>query len=152
MNTYSAQAPLDPIQHQRRFFERFANRTLMIHEGFPTGWFEELLKQPGGGGHFRIDTRIAPGSPPTPVEWVVHGFVLPLDLPKPLLMRIDRDCLYLRHLQKNGYCAHPSELLWMLDDIRERYHACLHVGRGTFEPSMGIPLTENSIETPYGAF
>lgn len=152
MNTHSTQAPLDPIQHQRRFFERFANRTLLVHDGFPTGWLEELLKQPGGGGHFRIDTRIAPGTPPNPVEWVVHGFAMPLSLPSPLLIRVDRDCLYLRHLQKNGACAHPSEILWMLDDIRERYHACLRVGRGTFEPAMGMPLTENSIETPYGAF
>lgn len=93
-----------------------------------------------------------PGQAPFRTELAQIGIEARAHLPKPLLMRIDRDCLYLRHLQKNGHCAHPSEILWMLDDIRERYHACLQVERGTFEPAMGMPLTENSIETPYGAF
>lgn len=152
MNPSTLCPPPDPFGHQARFLERFARRTLIVHAGFPAGWFEELLKQPGGGGHFRVDLRIAPGQPPTPIEWVVHGFIAPLELPLPLLVRVDREALYIRHLVKNGTAAHPSEILWMLDDILDRYHARLQVQPGHFAADLGIPVSDNRIETPYGSF
>ena len=42
-----------------RFLARYAGRTLIVHAGFPPDWLEELLKQPGGGGYFRLDSRQA---------------------------------------------------------------------------------------------
>ncbi|MGA7802086.1 MAG: hypothetical protein WCC36_14880, partial [Gammaproteobacteria bacterium] len=67
------------------------NRTLIVHEGLDLRWIEELLEQAGGGGHFRIDARQAPDDEPTPVEWLVHGHVLALQLPLPLFMQVRED-------------------------------------------------------------
>lgn len=148
----SSLSPLDPVRLQRRFFERFTRRTLIVHAGFPAGWFEELLKQPGGGGHFRVDSRIPVDQPPNPLEWVVHHFILPLALPLPLIARVDADSICIRHLVKNGTVAHPSEILWMLDDIQSRFHARLRAARDGFLSETGIALDDNRIETPYGTF
>ncbi|MGD8643793.1 MAG: hypothetical protein PVI15_05870, partial [Chromatiales bacterium] len=71
-----------------RFLERYAGRALIVHEGFPAEWLEELLKQPGGGGYFRIDIRSLERRRPSPVEWVVAEHILPLSLPLPLFVQV----------------------------------------------------------------
>lgn len=77
---------------------------------------------------------------------MVHRFVLPLSLPLPLLIRVDADTLYLRHLMHDDTVGHPSEVLWMLDAIRERYHARLDRQQGRYAASMGMAVQDNSID------
>lgn len=129
-----------------RFFTRFARRSIIVHAGFPEGYFSELLKQPGGGGHFRVDIRIAPSSPPSPMDWVVHRQVLPLDLPLPLFIKVDEDGMYLRHLVQGKGPGHPSELLWMMDCIRERYHFHLRREGGSLVAKPGMDVSDNRID------
>ncbi|OCB02730.1 hypothetical protein BBC27_11405 [Acidithiobacillus ferrivorans] len=130
---------------QQQFMERFSGRTIIVHRGFPEQFLRELLEQAGGSGHFRVDVRIPESAPPTPIEWVVHRFVLPLSLPLPLLIRVDADALYLRHLMHDNTAGHPSEILWMLDAIRERYHARLDRQQGYYAVSMGMAVQDNDI-------
>src|SRR5690554_4437179 len=53
-----------PSSRIERFFERFGRRTVIVHRGFDPEWLEQLLKLPGGAGHFRVDARRAPGRRP----------------------------------------------------------------------------------------
>jgi hypothetical protein len=131
---------------QEQFVNRFRGRTIIVHRGFPEQFFKELLEQPGGGGHFRVDTRIAESAPLTPIEWVVHRCVLPLSLPLPLIIKVDAEALYLRHLLHGDTVGHPSEILWMLDSIRERYHARLDRQQGSYAVTMGMPVKDNDID------
>ncbi|MEB8536304.1 hypothetical protein [Acidithiobacillus ferriphilus] len=131
---------------QQQFLERFSGRTIIVHRGFPEHFLRELLEQAGGGGDFRVDVRIPESTPPTPIEWVVHRFVLPLSLPLPLLIRVDADALYLRHLMHDNIVGHPSEILWMLDTIRERHHARLDRQQGRYAVSMGMAVQDNDID------
>lgn len=131
---------------QQQFLERFSGRTIIVHRGFPEQFLRELLEQAGGGGHFRVDVRIPESTPPTPIEWVVHRFVLPLSLPLPLLIRVDADALYLRHLMHDNIVGHPSEILWMLDTIRERHHARLDRQQGRYAVSMGMAVQDNDVD------
>ncbi len=131
---------------QEQFLHRFHGRTIIVHRGFPEQFLRELLEQPGGGGHFRVDVRIPPSRPPTPIEWILHHHVLPLDLPLPLLIKVDSNALYLRHLLHGAHAGHPSEILWMLDTIRERYHVRLERQHGHYTPVPGIPIEDNDID------
>ncbi|OYV74835.1 MAG: hypothetical protein B7Z70_11455 [Acidithiobacillus ferrivorans] len=143
---------ISPLLLQQRFLERFARRTIIMHGGFAPGWLAELLKEPGGGGHFRLDLRIPPGTPPSPIEWVMHRFVLPLDLPLPCILRVDEDAIYLRHLLHGEMVGHPSEIPWMLDSIRERHHARLEAVAGGYQSFAGMPRAENAIEYDFTQF
>lgn len=126
-----------------RFLKRYQSRSLILHGGLPPNWLGELLKQPGGGGYFRIDVRTFGSGHPPPVEWVISKYILPLELPIPLLIQVDSAQLYLRHLLRRDKPVHPSEILWFLEEIGQRHHACLrHIG-GRLEASVGIPLTDN---------
>lgn len=140
-------------RRQEAFFARYAGRTLIAHAGLDVAWLEELLKLGGGGAHFRIDARIPPSKSPTPVEWVVHDFVLPLNLPLPLLLAVKTDTIAIRHLHRYGMVCHPADIAWILDDIRERgrVHAMLHVEKAGFRAMRGIPVEDNEVDTPYGA-
>jgi hypothetical protein len=127
-----------------RFFTRYKHRTLIIHHGFPPNWLSELLKQPGGGGHFRIDIANVHDSKPTPVEWVIRQYIMPLELPLPILIQVANDnMLYLRHLMRNDHMVHPSELFWILEEIATRHHACLCRDGATLYAKRGMPLTDN---------
>lgn len=139
--------PADPLS---LFVERFRGCTIIIHEGLSIGWVEELMKEAGGGAHFRFDVRNAPGRPPTPIEWLVHRHVVPLRLPLPLLMRVERRNLYLRHLTRNGRIVHPSELYWMLREFPERSHFCLNLAHGAVVPQPGIALDDNKVDFDLG--
>jgi hypothetical protein len=114
-----------PARQLQRFRERFTGRTLILHDGFPADWLEELLRQPGGGGHFRLDIRPLPVSRPTPVEWLVQTHILPLDLPLPMIIQVREHDLLARHLQRRGTAVHPSEIAWFLEELDQRYHARL---------------------------
>ncbi|MBU2754301.1 hypothetical protein HFU84_05740 [Acidithiobacillus sp. CV18-2] len=129
-----------------RFFTRFARRSIIVHAGFPEGYFAELLKQPGGGGHFRVDVRIAPSNPPSPMDWVIHKQVLTLDLPLPLLIKVGEEELYIRHLVQGKTAGHPSEILWMMDCLGERYHARLRRSRGSLLAERGMDVSDNRID------
>ncbi|QKT04980.1 hypothetical protein HUS23_05240 [Ectothiorhodospiraceae bacterium 2226] len=129
---------------------RYSGRSIIVHSGFPDEWFEELLKQPGGGGHFRLDARRVPEGEPTPIEWVVHEFVLPLGLPHPLFIQVREEALRVRHLTRYDMAMHPSEIAWILDELEQRYHAILYPDGGGFRVERGLPPEENSVETPYG--
>lgn len=129
-----------------RFLRRYAGRCLIVHRGLPAGWLEELMKQPGGAGYFRLDARRPPGRRPTPVEWLVHRQLLPLGLPLPLLVRVEGEALYLRHLTRGGRPVHPSEILWLLDEIRDRHHARLRAAAGGFAVEPGLDPNDNTVQ------
>ncbi|OBS09369.1 hypothetical protein Thpro_021697 [Acidihalobacter prosperus] len=116
---------------------------LIVHQGFPPDWLAELLKQPGGGGHFRIDVRHFGEGDPTPVEWLVRQHVLPLSLPLPLLMRVTDEAIFLRHLTRGEQPVHPSEIFWFLEEIAKRHHARLRPDGASLEAETGMPLTDN---------
>lgn len=128
-----------------RFLQRYAGRRLIVHRGFPAGWLAELMKQPGGAGYFRLDARRPPGRRPTPVEWLVHRHLLPLELPLPLLVQVDGQTLYLRHLTRGGRPIHPAEILWLLDEIRDRHHARLRAAGGGFTVEPGLDPQDNAV-------
>lgn len=132
----------------RRFFERFAGRSLIVHAGLSMVWLDELLKQGGGAGHFRIDARRPPGPRPTPVEWLVHTHVLKLALPLPLLLKVDRDRVRLRHLQRHGGVCDPGEIGWLLDDMAKagRTHAVLYFENGGWRAEPGIAVEDNDYD------
>lgn len=136
-----------------RFFARYTGRTLIVHAGLSVQWMEELLKVGGGGGHFRFDTRQPPDHKPTPVEWVVHEFILPLHLPLPLLMQVGLNDIAVRHLTDRGYTRHPADIAWLLEDMkserdggRGRVHARLRSGAAGFIVERGIPPEDNGIK------
>ncbi len=132
------------------FFERYTDRTIITHAGFPPDWLGELLKQPGGGGLFRLDARHKPGARPSPAEWVIHAHVLPLDLPLPLLIAVRADALYVRHLVRRARPVHPSEILWILNEIPIRHHALLRPTAGGFAVERGIPVEDNRVDMESG--
>jgi hypothetical protein len=133
-----------------RFLERYAGRALIVHEGFPAEWLEELLKQPGGGGYFRIDIRSLERRRPSPVEWVVAEHILPLSLPLPLFVQVRDRSLRLRHLTRGDTVVHPSEILWFLDELETRYHARLEAEGDGFAAHLGIPVADNEAVSMFG--
>jgi hypothetical protein len=134
-----------PARQLQQFRARFTGHSLIVHRGFPEEWFEELLKQPGGGGHFRLDSRRLPTSRPTPVEWLVQTHVLPLGLPQPLLLHIREHDMLLRHLGRGDRPVHPSEIAWFLEELQDRHHARLRFGNppGRVDVFPGISANDN---------
>lgn len=135
---------------QERFLARFAGRTVIVHAGVTVGWVSELLKEAGGAGHFRFDIRRQVGSKPTPIEWVMHHAIVPLGLPLPLLIKVERESLYLRHLTRHGKPVHPSEIFWMLKEFPEKAHRVLRVSGKSFIAEDGLPISENAIDYDAG--
>ncbi len=134
-----------PDALKARFLARFAGRTLIVHAGLSIGWVDELLKEAGGGAHFRFDARRPLSARPTPIEWVVHRHVLPQHLPLPLLVKVERDRLLLRHLTRHGAPVHPSEIQWMLQEFPTRAHCVLHAGGNGFRPERMLPVSDNRV-------
>lgn len=135
---------------QERFLTRFADRVLIVHAGLPSDWLEELFKLPGGAGYFRIDARRGAQGRPTPVEWLVHEYVLPLALPLPVLLSVEDEKVRVRHLTDRGRPRHPSEIAWMLDEIAQRHHALLSRDGAGFRVERVLAVEDNAVETPYG--
>lgn len=140
----------DPETLRERLFERFAGHGLIVHEGFPDQWLEELLKEPGGAGYFRVDARQAPRPDASPVEWLVHEHIRPLGLPMPLFVAVREGCLLLRHLHRGSRTVHPSEILWMLDEIDTRFHVRLEPAAGGFAIVRGLDIRDNDVESMFG--
>lgn len=136
----------DPTVLRSRFLQRFAGKTIIVHDGLSIGWVGELNKEAGGGAHFRIDVRNAPGRKPTPIEWVVHHHIVPQKLPLPLLVKVDDERLLIRHLTRNHAPVHPSEIYWMLGEFPERAHLVLSVGGKGFAALRGIPVSDNAVD------
>jgi len=141
---------------RQRFFDRYAGCSLIVHQGLPEGWLGKLVHEPGGGGHFRIDVRQpayrdGPPRRPAPVQWLVREHVLPLEMPLPLLVKVEqRDHLRLRHLRRHGGVCQPEEVAMIYDDIAARPHALLYPEDGGFAIDWGIDLEDNLVDTPYG--
>ena len=145
-NPFARKPASDPAAGlEQAFAARFAGRTLIVHAGLSPGWVAELLKEGGGGAHFRIDARRRRHGPPTPVEWVVQHHILPLACPLPLLVKVDTDCLRLRHLTRGGVAVHPSEIAWMLDELPQRAHWTIRLGSGGWLAEPGIPPADNRL-------
>ncbi|WP_020146086.1 hypothetical protein [Thioalkalivibrio sp. ALJ15] len=133
-----------PAQQMERFRSRYTGRSLIVHQGFEGDWLEELLKQPGGGGHFRIDSRRLPTRRATPIEWLVQTHVLPLALPQPLYLDIREDAILARHLMRGERAVHPSEIAWFLEELDTRHHARLEFTENDqMTIRRGIPETDN---------
>lgn len=135
----------DPTALRTRFLARFANKTIIVHAGLSMGWVSELHKESGGGAHFRIDARRAPGRKPTPIEWVVHHHILPQHLPLPVLIKVEGECLLVRHLVRNDAPVHPSEIYWMLGEFPARAHLILSAGGKGFAVKRGIAVSDNAV-------
>lgn len=139
-----------PAASLEAFRERFTGRTIIVHQGLSIGWVAELMKEAGGGAHFRFDTRNAPGARPTPIEWFVHRHVLPHGLPLPLLLRVDEVCVHARHLVRGGRVVHPSEIYWMLREMPQRVHLELRFEHDGVVASTKMPVDDNSVEFEFG--
>ncbi len=134
-----------------RFFARYQGRTLIVHQGLALDWLEELLKLGGGGGHFRIDARQPPGRH-SPVSWLAHRFILPLDLPLPVLCDVGPATIAIRHLRVAGRPCHPADLAWILEDmrVRARVHATLSRRAQELVTDLGLPVGDNAYEMDLG--
>ncbi|HKL78760.1 MAG TPA: hypothetical protein VJ985_10435 [Gammaproteobacteria bacterium] len=146
-----------PVDRRRAFFDRYADRTLIVHQGFPEGWLGKLVHEPGGGGHFRIDVRQPPFGPDAPsralypVQWLVREHILPLKLPLPLLVKVEgTDHLRARHLRRHGGVCDPAEVAMILDDMTQRPHALLLPEAEGFSVDWVLDTEDNRVETPYG--
>ena len=138
----------DPARQLDAFFDRFAGKYLVVHRGFEGNWLEELLKQAGGAGYFRIDLRQVDRRKPSPVEWVVQTCIEPLGLPWPVFVDVREDELLVRHLTRGDHAVHPSEILWYLDEIDTRHHARLtRTAPDRLETIRGIPVEDNEPES-----
>lgn len=133
-----------PNQYMEPFRQRYTGRSLIVHRGFGGDWLEELLKQPGGGSHFRIDSRRLPCKRPTPVEWLVQTHVLPLALPQPLFLKVEGEAILARHLTRGDHVVHPSEIAWFLEELDTRHHARLVFnGEGGVRVENGLSVDDN---------
>ncbi|MFO7955305.1 hypothetical protein [Thioalkalivibrio sp.] len=133
-----------PAQQMERFRGRYTGRSLIVHQGFTGDWLEELLKQPGGGGHFRIDSRALPRRRPSPVEWLLQTHILPLELPQPLFLDVREDAILIRHLKRGEHTVHPSEIAWFLEELDTRHHARLVFAEdGGLNVHTGLPVDDN---------
>ncbi len=134
-----------------QFFARYQGRTLIVHQGLALDWLEELLKLGGGGGHFRIDTRKPPGRH-SPVSWLAHRFILPLDLPLPVLCDVGPTTIAIRHLHSAGRPCHPADIAWILEDmrVRARVHATLSRHSHELVADLGLPVADNAYEMDLG--
>lgn len=150
------QAP-GPRELRWAFFDRYANRSLIVHAGFPPGWLGKLCHEPGGAGHFRIDVRQRPFREDLPlrrlhpVQWLVRDHILPLELPLPVLVRVEaRDHLKVRHLRRHGGLCDPAEVGMIHADMVDRPHALLIPDDGGFAVDHPLGWEDNRVETPYG--
>lgn len=130
-----------------RFLARYTGRTLIVHAGFPDDWLEELLKQPGGGSHFRVDRRNIGQGRQTPVEWLVVRHLLALELPLPLIVKVTPGALFVRHLRGGGAPIHPGEIYWLLEEIEQRFHARLQVEGASLRVQRGMDPTDNEVKS-----
>lgn len=135
-----------PAASLAAFRERFTGRTIIVHEGLSIGWVAELMKEAGGGGHFRFDARNAPGPRPTPIEWFVHRYVLAHGLPLPLLLRVENDRVLVRHLERRGRIVHPSEIYWMLREMPQRVHLELCFDDDEVIARPKLPVDDNAVD------
>ncbi|WP_297396032.1 hypothetical protein [Acidiferrobacter sp.] len=134
-----------------RFFARYQGRTLIVHQGLTLDWLEELLKLGGGGGHFRIDTR-KPENRDSPVLWLAHHFILPLNLPLPVLCDVGPATIAIRHLHCAGRLCHPADIAWILEDmrVRARVHAALSRDSHRLVTRLGLAVGDNTYEMDLG--
>lgn len=135
-----------PAASLAAFRERFTGRTIIVHEGLSIGWVAELMKEAGGGAHFRFDMRKAPDTRPTPIEWFVHRQVLPHGLPLPMLLRVEDACVRVRHLVRNGRIVHPSEIYWMLREMPQRVHLELRFDNDEVIARAKLPVDDNAVD------
>lgn len=136
----------DSARLRERFLQRFACRTIIVHHGLSIGWVAELMKEAGGGAHFRIDARLLSAKRPTPIEWFVRRHLLAHELPLPLLVKVDGERLLVRHLVRNGMPVHPSEIYWMLGEFPDRRHLELTVSGDGFAMVRGMDVDDNFID------
>ena len=147
----------DPAALRQAFFDRYAGRSLIVHEGLPDGWLGKLMHEPGGAGHFRIDVRqpafrpAAPRRELYPVQYLVREHLLSLQLPLPFLVKVeDRDHLRARHLRRHGGVCDPAEVAMILEDMTQRPNALLVPEDGGFAVDWVLEVEDNGVETPYG--
>ncbi len=133
------------------FFSRYRGRTLIVHQGLALDWLEELLKLGGGGRHFRFDAR-KPLDTKNAASWVVHRYILPLELPLPVLCDVGGDTVAVRHLLTRGRLGHPADIAWILDDMRNksRVHATLIREARHLATRPGLPVADNTYEIDFG--
>ena len=141
---------LSDQQQLDRFFAQYNGRTLILHQDFPPAWFEELVKLPGGGGHFRLDIRNLQDAKPSPVEWIAERYLLALHLPLPFFVMVKDDALLVRHLTRGGSPVHPSEILLFMDELESRHHALLRREGERLEVSRGIDVEDNEPQALFG--
>lgn len=130
-----------------RTYNKFVNKTVIFHHGLEPGWLEELLKQPGGGAHFRVDCRQINKETPTPIEEFYLNIVQPLTLPKLVLLKFENGYVLIRHLQNGNACLLASDIAWILDELDQRFHFKISLNKDNkIIIEKGIEITDNKLE------
>lgn len=129
----------------QKFLQRYTGRTLIVHAGLSIAWLEELLREGGGGAHFRVDVRLIDGPATTPVEWLARVYLSKLDLPLPLLLDVASDSIKVRHLQRGGRLCLATDVAWILEDMRtrNRVHATLLITNEGLKTITGMAVDDN---------
>lgn len=108
----------------------------------------ELLTVGGRGGHFRFDIRQSQSQPPSPLDWIIRKHVLELGLPLPLLLKVDHQTIWVRHLTRHEAICHPADIAWILDEIEGSFHAALRREADGLHVEAGLPPQDNDVELP----
>lgn len=130
--------------YARKFFAQFQGRTLIVHSGLRIDWLKELLSL--GAGAFICESIYAVPIRAKLQRWIGWSIgKLPLRLPLPLLLDVRNDRIDVRHLQRFGSICLPTDIAWIVEDMRtrKRVHASLRCINGRFDCIQGIPIDDN---------
>lgn len=116
-----------------------------MHSGLRIDWLKELLSLGGGGAHLRVDLRRTDPRQTSALDWMVYRQILPLRLPLPLLLDVRNDRIDVRHLQRFGSICLPTDIAWIVEDMRtrKRVHASLRCIDDRCNCVQGIPIDDN---------
>ena len=86
------------------------------------------------------------------MSWLAHRFILPLNLPLPILCDVGPATITVRHLHSAGRLCHPADIAWILEDmrVRARVHATLSRHAHRLTAARGLAVGDNAYEMDLG--
>lgn len=135
------QPPLDVKQ----LLARLDGKSIILHSGFPPDWLPELLRQPGGGGHIRINLSLQNNKNPTALEAFLYRHVVPLPGAIPGMVKIEQENIFIRGLIRAEQWMHSYEAGDLLNEINQRFHYRLDFSQATPRVEVGLDLNQNDI-------